>query len=409
MTAAWRSAFAAAVAARAGDVVPLTRRLVGAPSPNPPGDERAAAAVVDDYLADLRGIARDVLGPAPERPSLVFGHGTGLPTLALSAHLDTHAVHGAWETDPFVAEERDGRLVGLGTTDIKGAVAAMAVVFRAAVEAGPCPGRLLLIANADEETGGTQGIEAIRDALPLRPDAVVVAEPSGIAEPFERLYVAARGTSRFRITAGGVETHSSLDDHPGVVNAVRELERLLAAFRARLPILDRPHPLYGLGPVLIPVRVEGGRGYGMVPGSASSVLELRLTPGHARAEVEQLVAEALAAASAETGTAATLEFAEGGLRWMAPSEVAGDDPVVVAARRAWADVFGIEPALGCFPGGTDARLYTERGIPALAGVGPGALIRAHHPNEFVTVAELELAVRLYAAIVTRYLDPEETT
>lgn len=392
-----------ALARRRTDVVALTQELVRAPSPNPPGDEREAAAVVAGYLAGLGGVTLATLAPRPERPTLVFSAGEGPGTFALAAHLDTHPATGEWGRDPFSAELANGRIHGLGTTDNKGAVAAMAVVFRAFAESGAGEqARLLFIANADEETGGRYGIEYVRDALDTKPDAVVVAEPSGIESSYERLYTAARGTSRFRVTLTGVETHSSLADHDGVANAIELLEEVVSGLRARLALLGQRHPVFGIGPRLIPVSVEGGRGWGVVPARASMHLELRVTPGFAQEQVERDVQEALAAAAAAAGTTASVEYAEGSLRWMAPSEVAAENPIVVAARSAWADVFGSPPLLGCFPGGTDARLFSERGIPTLAGVGPGALVRAHHPDEYVTVGELDAAVRLYAAIVARY-------
>jgi acetylornithine deacetylase/succinyl-diaminopimelate desuccinylase-like protein len=69
-------------------------------------------------------------------------------------------------------------------------------------------------------------------------------------------------------------------------------------------------------------------------------------------------------------------------------------------------VLGQPPSLGCFPGGTDARLFTEYGVPALSGVGPGALVRAHQPDEYVTTGELATATQLYAGIIARYATTE---
>jgi acetylornithine deacetylase/succinyl-diaminopimelate desuccinylase-like protein len=392
-----RTVSADALERRRGEVVGLTQELVRAPSPNPPGDERAAAEVVARYLDGVPGVSRRILASRPERPNLVFELGAGSPALALAAHLDTHAVTGPWSRDPFGAELVADRVWGLGTTDNKGAVAAMAVVFRAFAEAGAPAGRLLFIANADEETGGQYGIEhLLKEIEPV--DAVVVAEPSGIETSWEKLYVAARGTSRFRVTTRGVETHSSLADHPGVDSGIERLEAILAALRVGLPSLSERHPVYGIGPRLIPVRVEGGVGWGVVAPSASVELELRVTPGFSQDRIERELRAAVAAADRD----ALLEFVEGSLRWMGPSEIDLAHPLVDASRAAWRDVFGRPPELGCFPGGTDARLFTESGMAALAGIGPGALFRAHHPDEYVTLAELDTAVLLYGAIVSRY-------
>ena len=393
---------AEALRAREEDVVELTEALVRQPSPNPPGDERRVAAVIDEYLAGVSGIRRQLIAPRPERPNLVFSTGKGDRALALAAHLDTHPIVGEWRFDPLGERDAD-RIYGRGTTDNKGAVAAMAVVFRAAAEHGlPDQARLVLIANADEEVGGSEGIGALVDGIDEPIDAVVVGEPSGIDEPWEALYVAARGTSRFTIGAMGVRTHSSLAGRPGVRSALETIEGAVAALRSRLSPLNREHPVFGPAGRLTVVRAVGGEGYGVVPELAQVEVELRLMPGATQTAIEQEITDAL------DGFDVALAFADGSLRWMGPSEIDLDHPLTGAASAAWRDVFEAEPVLACFPGGTDARLFTERGFPALSGVGPGALVRAHQPDEYVTIDELQTASHLYAAIVDRWTRTRET-
>jgi acetylornithine deacetylase/succinyl-diaminopimelate desuccinylase-like protein len=387
---------ARSLAARAGDVVDLTEALVRAPSPNPPGDERAPAAVLDRYLDGLEGVNRTVVAARDERPNLIFAAGDGPRTLTLAAHMDTHPVVSDWTFDP--AGQRVGdRLYGRGTTDNKGAVASMAAVFRRACEQGvPAGLRLILLANADEEVGGADGVQAVLDTFGEPLGAVVVAEPSGIDAPFEALYVAARGTSRFTLATTGLRTHSSLAGRPGVPSAIERLAEALRALAARVPVLSRTHGRFGPAGRLTVARIEGGDGYGVVPYTARAELELRLAPGSTQDAIEQDIRAGVEGLDLE------LAFAERSLRWMGPSEIEADHPLTRAAIAAWGDVLGSAPELGCFPGGTDARLFTERGIPVLSGVGPGALVRAHHPDEYVTTDELATATRLYAAIVARY-------
>jgi acetylornithine deacetylase/succinyl-diaminopimelate desuccinylase-like protein len=387
---------ARSLAARVEDVVDLTEALVRAPSPNPPGDERAPAAVLDGYLAGVPGIRRTVVAADAARPNLVFMAGDGPRTLTLAAHMDTHPIVGKWTFDP--AGKRVGdRLYGRGTTDNKGAVAAMAAVFRSACEQGPPHGlRLIFLANADEEIGGADGVQTVLDMFDEPLGAVVVAEPSGIDAPFEALYVAARGTSRFTLSTAGLRTHSSLAGRPGVASAVELLDTALRSIAERLPVLSRTHARFGPAGRLAVVRIEGGDGYGVIPYAARAEVEIRLTPGSSQDAIEQGIRAAV------EGLDVDLRFAERSLRWMGPSEIDGEHPLTRAAVAAWRDILGSPPELGCFPGGTDARLFTERGIPALSGVGPGALVRAHHPDEYVTTQELATATRLYAAIVARY-------
>src|SRR5262245_46453580 len=93
----------AAVAARPGEVVDLCRALLAAPSPTPPGDERAAAAGVAAYVEGLPGATVRSPEPVPRRRNIVAAAGgrPGDPALLLTGHLDTHGLEGAWTRDPL--------------------------------------------------------------------------------------------------------------------------------------------------------------------------------------------------------------------------------------------------------------------------------------------------------------------
>jgi acetylornithine deacetylase/succinyl-diaminopimelate desuccinylase-like protein len=393
------------IAARTDELIDLTAELVRAPSPNPPGDERAVASVLARYLGELAGVEYRTFEPAPGRVTLVASVGDGSPSLVLAAHTDTHPAAAGWSSDPYGAEQLDGRMLGRGTTDNKGAVAAMALVFRALAEreGRGRAGRIVFVANADEETGGVHGVEALCASWDERPDAAIVAEPSGVFAPWEALWTGARGTSRFTIKTCAPRTHSSLAGRNGVVSALEALQVLLARLTDQLETLRRRDPAFALAPRLTVVSLAGGEGFGVVPGGAEAQCELRVLPGSDQGTVETDVRSTFEAVRAEVGIDATLEFAAGGLRWMAPSSVPPDAPIVSAATEAWRTEFGSAPSLDCFPGGTDARLFAAAGVPAVI-VGPGALSRAHQPDEYVTIDELVSAARVYAAVVSLFTE-----
>src|SRR5579862_7510245 len=134
------------------DAVGLACELVAARTPNPPGDERAAAEVVVRALHDLGIEGVEVVGESPERANVIArvrGRGGGR-TLILAGHLDTKPPGdaGAWETPPWEPVIRDGRLYGLGSADMKGAVAAM-VHAAADVAEAELEGDLVLVFTAD--------------------------------------------------------------------------------------------------------------------------------------------------------------------------------------------------------------------------------------------------------------------
>jgi succinyl-diaminopimelate desuccinylase len=363
-------------------VVELTSALIAAASPNPPGDEREAARVATDALP----VVPRVLARSPERPNLLatLDFGPGGRHLVLCGHLDTKPVGGAsWSVDPFSATIDGDRLYGLGSTDMKGAVAAMIV---AASRLELPRGRLSLLLVADEENGAAYGARFV--APGLEADAIVIGEPCGAATDFDRLPLVSRGIARWRAVARGEQGHSSLSGGPS--NAGVEAARAVVALAegGPLPAPENRFGLEGWELTLNPaLRYDGGVGYGVLPAEIAALGEVRLLPGTDR--------EALTAALRERLDGVALEWDE--VDWLEATAVAPDDPIAVAARRA---LGGAAPD-SVFPGTTDAT-WLGPVAPTLPALGPGLLSRAHAADEWVSVAALERAVELYVALAEEY-------
>ena len=122
------------LADRRDEILEFARELIRTPSPNPPGDERAVADLVSERLTELGVTDVERVGERPDRPNLIV-HVPGVepgPKLMLSGHLDTKPAGDleAWDTDPWDPVLREGDLVGLGSGDMKAAVAAMVLLSR---------------------------------------------------------------------------------------------------------------------------------------------------------------------------------------------------------------------------------------------------------------------------------------
>ncbi|HJU52326.1 MAG TPA: M20/M25/M40 family metallo-hydrolase, partial [Acidimicrobiia bacterium] len=143
------------------DQLAFAKELIRTPSPNPPGDERAVASLVTARLADLGVTDVRSVGSEETRPNLIVripGPRTGR-NLMLSGHLDTKPAGdmAAWMTDPWDPVEQGDQLVGLGSGDMKAAVAAMVYAGAAVAQAGEFSGELQLVFTADEEAGSIKG------------------------------------------------------------------------------------------------------------------------------------------------------------------------------------------------------------------------------------------------------------
>jgi acetylornithine deacetylase/succinyl-diaminopimelate desuccinylase-like protein len=395
---------------REGEVIALTSALVAAPSPNLPGDETAAAAVIERALSHY-GLPRSrVLAEEPHRPNLIVridGARPG-PHLALCGHLDTKPVGDAaaeWRTDPFTPTIEGDRLFGLGSTDMKGACAAMVLAGAAfASVADRAAGSLSLIFTADEEYGSHFGASYLVRTSAIEADAILLGEPAGVHEDWEAIRVISRGFSGFRVVVKGTQTHSSISDQMPTVNAVEAMANLLVALRRELKLRHPAHPLCPMGPTInLGVKALGGVGYGVLPGHAEFWCDIRTTPGM----TQEMLADDVDATLERIrplvpGGDVAWEFAPA-LAWIAPTEVTAGDPMVRAVEGAAIDVLGEAPPLAAFPGATDAwPFHGQGGIPTLAAFGPGLLPLAHGPNEWVSILALQQAPRIFVDAVIRY-------
>ncbi len=398
-----------------GDVLELTRELIRTPSPNPPGDERAVADLVTERLRELGIDAITRVGAEETRPNLlarVRGAAPGL-TLVLSGHLDTKPAGDmdAWETDPWDPVLRDGDLVGLGSGDMKAAIAGMvyaAAALKQAQEAdaagGGFAGELLLVFTADEEAGAQLGSKWLADNGHLQADAAVIGEPSGITSEWESVHLVSRGAALFKIAVAGTQMHSSISDRlPGVnatVKMARLIDRMDREFKSYLTYDE--HPLCPTGPTVnVGVMAEGGVFYGVYPGNAEFACDVRTLPGMTEEMMKADIGRFLADAMADDPEL------RAELRWhlMVPAvEIDADHPVVAALVEAAVEVLGSEPTLDAFPGATDAPYFQlTAGIPTVAAFGPGMLPRAHSPNEYMDADGAALSASIYALAALRYL------
>ena len=396
--------------AREGEVIALTSALIAAPTPNLPGDETAAAEVIERAITHYNLPTPRILAEQPHRPNLIVridGARPG-PHLAICGHLDTKPVGDAadeWRTDPFEPVIDGDRLYGLGSTDMKGACAAMILAGAAFQQvADRAAGSLSLIFTADEEYGSYYGAGYLTRQKAIEADEILLGEPAGVLEDWDAIRVVSRGVSGFRVVVKGTQTHSSISDQLPTVNAVEAMANVLVALRRDLKLRYPEHPLCPTGPTInLGVKTLGGVGYGVLPGHAEFWSDIRTIPGMTQEEMAEDIETALAEIRPLVpGAEVTWEF-NPTLGWITPSEVLPGDPMVTAVELAARDVLGEAPPLKAFPGGTDAfPFHAQGGVPTLAAFGPGLLPPAHGPNEWISLRSLQQAPNIFAAVALHY-------
>jgi acetylornithine deacetylase len=379
-----------------GDARALTSALVRVDSRNPslvagaPG-EGACAALLRDVL-DAWGFRTELHEAAAGRPNLVArigggGAGGGSRSLMFNGHLDVVGVEGMIHP-PFEAGERDGRLYGRGSADMKGGVAAMCAAALRAVRTG-ARGEIVVAAVADEEYESL-GTRALIERG-VRADACVVTEPTRLA-----IMPAHRGFVWLEVEIAGRAAHGSRWDIG--VDAIRHAGLLLAELDAYdadvLPA--RTHPLLGRGSLHASL-IEGGIGMSTYPDRCVLRLERRTIPGES---ADDALAEVRRACEGIRARRPTFEAQVRLLVAQGPSDVAVDSPLVRgldAALRASGERVAVEGMSAW----TDAALLNDAGIPAVC-FGPGDISLAHAAEEYIPLAEIDRAAAVLASFAGRW-------
>jgi len=402
-----------ALAAREQELIEFARALVAAPSPNPPGDERQVADVARAEMERLGYAGTRTIAMDPARPNVVgvaFESSTE-PTLMLNGHIDTKPAGDVaeWSPGPYDPVLRDGRLHGLGSADMKGAVAAMVYAGAALIEAGAPPGTLKIVLTADEEAGSRYGARFLAGRPELSADSVLVGEATGMEVPWAYVAVASRGLSCFLVKVRGTQMHSSLSDQVPSVNASVQLAKVLTRMAAGFKPTYPANPLVPGGPTVnLGVTLSGGVFFGVYPGHAEFGLDIRTLPGMTLAGLQADLAAFLEEMRREDSDLDVTAEAVPDLEWFPPSSIDPQHPLVAAAQSSARDVLGRDVPVGTMPAFTDGTHWHLAGSACIPAFGPGTLLVAHRPNESVAVAEIVEAARISALTALRYLGGEVT-
>ncbi len=424
----------------------LLGRLVRIDTVNPPGHERPAQELLAQMLADA-GFACELLSAEPERPNLIArldGVEPG-PTLCLLGHTDTVlADPDEWSHDPWSGDLADGFIWGRGAIDMKSQVAAEVIAGASLAAAGwrPARGALLIVAVADEETGGELGAKWLTETHPekVRCD-MLLNEGAGQCFSYggRRRYgvcCAEKGVFRFTLTTRGVAAHASTPRMGE--NALLKMAPLLGRLAQRNPSYllsdqarallvglgeDPQDPIAAvrhigaedarllpliepiLGVTLSPTRISASEKINVIPSAARLRIDCRVPPGFGEQAVRAAIAEVLGDEQQEGFQIEFTEQVEGNsspttspLMDTISGWIAEHDP-------------GASTVPTAMPGFTDSRHF-RAAFPECVAYGffpqrHQSLLEAwpliHSANERIDVRDLELATQCYRDLVVRLL------
>jgi len=411
---------------------------------NPPGNETAVARYLKQ-LFDSAGIPNEIIEPEEGRGSFIARLGSGPKKLLYFAHADVVAAGDDWDFDPFSGEIKDGIIYGRGALDCKDLLAAeVSAALQLAATGKPLNGELIVVAAADEETGGSLGAKCLVENYreKLQADfAINEGAELPICMGNRMIYflqVGEKGTAWCRLKARGVSCHGSvpslgenavlklsralvaLGEYRPEIKLIPEVETLLrelARFRglsydpardAVDSLIDRLDLERGFAETLramtrmtvSPNRVEGGLKTNIVPDRCVAELDIRILPGQDRAYVEGELRRLI-------GEEIEIEF----MNYIAPTFSTSQSDYYRLLESLTLELAGREAV--CLPyvstGSTDSKYLRGAGIPAYgighmaAGFDQAVRTTLHGRNERTDVASLQLKTQFLFELARRYL------
>ncbi|MNG71849.1 Acetylornithine deacetylase [compost metagenome] len=303
--------------------------------------------------------------------------------VVLSGHTDVVPVDGqAWTVEPFALSERDGRLYGRGTADMKGFIASVLAAVPAFL-AQPLRMPVHLAFSYDEEVGclGVRSLLAALERRPGKPRLCLIGEPTEL-----KPVLGHKGKLAMRCQVQGAACHSAYA--PSGVNAIEYAARLIGKLGEIGEQLARPeHHDERFDPPFSTVQtgvINGGRALNIVPAECAFDFEVRALPGF---EAQGVADQLQRYAQAELLPRMRKVSAASDIRLEPLSAYPG---LATAADSEAAQLVALlsgSSAFGTVAFGTEGGLFDQAGIPTVV-CGPGSMEQGHKPDEFVSVEQL---------------------
>jgi len=368
------------------DPVELAARLIACPSITP-----AHGQVFDVLEVALQDIGfqvhRWVMGEEPDGPTenMVAIRGEGAPHFGFAGHLDVVPPGEGWDTDPFEAVIADGVLTGRGANDMKSAIAAFVA---AAAECRNESGTVSLLITGDEEGYATYGTPRIIDWLNergIRPDMILIGEPTSVDRLGDTIKIGRRGSVNMWIDVPGTQGHVAYPHRAD--NPIPKLARVLAALDAvHLDDGTDAFPRSNLEFTGITTPTHASN---VIPAFATAQLNIRFNNLQQGEKLVKLVEEI---AEREAPGSKVRALISGEAFLTPPGELYD---VVVSAIR---EETGIEPELSTSGGTSDGRFLIKL-CPVVDFGLPNASM--HKVGEHAAVEDVYALSRIYRRVLEK--------
>lgn len=291
------------------------------------------------------------------------------PTLLLNSHHDTVKPNSAYTKDPFKAIVEDGKLYGLGSNDAGGCLVSLIATFTHFYNHDNLKYNLVIVASAEEESSGPNGLNSMLAVIP-HVDVAIVGEPT-----LMNLAVAEKGLVVFDAVVAGTPSHAA---HPNNNNSIYNTIEVLQWFKD----FKFEKGSKALGDVKLTVtQINAGSQHNVVPGHVDLVIDVRVNDAYSNAEIAEVLQE----------KAPCTSITPRSLR-LNSSCIPMEHDLVKAGITMGRETYGSptlsdQAALSC---------------PSLK-LGPGDSTRSHSADEFIYLHEIEEGVDLYIKLLDKVI------
>ena len=359
-----------------------------------PDIDRSNLRVIEHLANWLDGIGFNTeLMPLPDNPkkaNLIASYGPSLDErggLVLAGHTDTVPYdESKWQTDPFTVTERDDKLFGLGSCDMKGffpvAMEAVSTFLNHDLKAP-----ITIVATSDEESS-MAGARYLASKEQPKADYAIIGEPTGL-----RPVYAHKGIAFMSVKLQGESGHSSNPDLGcNALDAMHDVMSELIQFRQQLatqnqnPAFDVNVPTLNLG------CLHAGDSPNRICGRTELHFDLRMTPNGNNEEARAEVDKRLQAVAAKHSIDISLDSL---VKHIPPFEQSADSELVTLAES----LTGHTASAVAFA--TEAPFLQQLGMETIV-MGPGSIDRAHQPDEYMELEQMRPCVSLLQSFIERY-------
>ena len=290
------------------------------------------------------------------------------PTLLLNSHHDTVKPNAGYTRNPFLPSIEGGKLYGLGSNDAGGALVSLIATFLHFNSQPNLKWNLVLVASAEEEISGTQGIELVWNDLP-KIDFAIVGEPT-----LTNIAIAEKGLLVLDCVSKGKAGHAAREEG---VNAIYAAMKDIEWFRTYR--FSKISPT--LGEVKMSVTmINAGQAHNQVPVDCTFTVDVRVTDVYSLEAVLETIKQHVSCAVTPRSMR------------LRPSGIEASHPIVIAGKKLGKALYGS-------PTTSDQALIPVSSIK----LGPGDSARSHTADEFIFVKEIEEGINTYISLLDQII------